>query len=84
LPTPLSRGQAQAWLQFQGYQPTVLRINAVTRLGARLTAANVAFDDHPSADRFSDRIATVTADSVLQWLPRAGLGQPVVTLGLWP
>ena len=84
LPMPLSRGQAQAWLQFQGYQPTVLRINAMTRLGARLTAANVAFDDHPSAQRFSDNIATVTADSVLQWLPRAGLGQPMVTLGLWP
>ncbi len=32
--------------------------------------------------RFSDNIETVTADSVLQWLPRAGLGQPMATLRL--
>lgn len=78
--TPLTRGQAQAWLQGRQYVPSMLRIGAMTRLGARMTAANVAFDDHPPAQRFSDNIETVTADSVLQWLPRAGLGQPMVTL----
>lgn len=62
------RERAQAWLRGQGYQPAVLRIGALTRLGGRLTAGNVAFDDHPSADRFADRIATVTADSVLGWM----------------
>jgi hypothetical protein len=46
----------------------------MTRLGARLTAANVAFDDHPNAKRFSDRIETVTVDSVFVWLERSGLG----------
>ena len=74
-----TRAQAQAWLQFKGYEPTVLKLGPLTRLGGRMTAANVAFDDHPNDKRFSDRIETVTADSVFDWLPRAGLGAaPVV------
>ncbi len=72
-----TRSRAQAWLQLQGYQPTTLHISAFKRLGARMTAANVAFDDHPSDKRFSDRIETVTVDSVFAWLNRSGLGGPV-------
>ena len=68
-----SRERAQAWLQFKGYEPTVLHLNAMTRLGARMTAANVAFDDHPNDKRFSDRIETTTVDSVFAWLQRSGL-----------
>ena len=64
------RDQAQAWLRLKDYQPAVLRIGALTRLGGRMTAANVAFDDHPGSQRFADRIETVTADSVVQWMPR--------------
>ncbi len=77
-----TRAQAQAWLRARGYEPAVLRIGPLTRLGGRVTAANVAFDDHPSRDRFADRIATVTVDSVLAWMPRAGLGSEVSTLSL--
>jgi hypothetical protein len=69
-----SRTQAQAWLQSQGYAPTTLNIPPLTRLGGRITAANVAFDDHPNEKRFSDRIETVTVDSVFAWLLRSGLG----------
>jgi hypothetical protein len=68
-----SRERAQAWLQFKGYVPTTLKLGAFTRLGARMTAANVAFDDHPNEKRFSDRIETVTVDSVFAWLRRSGL-----------
>lgn len=76
-----TRAQAQAWMQGLGYQPSVLKIGALTRLGGRMTAANVAFDDHPNDKRFSDRIETVTVDSVFAWMPRAGLtDQPVVTI----
>jgi hypothetical protein len=75
----LSRERAQAWLQFKGYQPTTLRLGPLTRLAARAGSANVAFDDHPNEKRFSDRIETVTVDSVFQWLQRADLaGAPVV------
>ncbi|AVS68716.1 DUF2145 domain-containing protein [Paracidovorax avenae] len=77
-----TRAQAQAWLRARGYEPAVLRIGPLTRLGGRVTAANVAFDDHPPRDRFADRIATVTVDSVLAWMPRAGLGSDVSTLSL--
>lgn len=79
-PTVQSRERAQAWLQFKGYEPGVLKIGALTRLGGRLTAANVAFDDHPNEKRFADRIETVTVDSVFAWMQRAQLGKPPVTL----
>lgn len=79
-PTITNRDQAQAWLKFKGYEPTALRIGPVTRLGGRVTAANVAFDDHPNDKRFSDQIETVTVDSVFSWLPRAGLGAAPVTV----
>ena len=72
-PAATSRERAQAWLQFKGYVPTTLTLGTFTRLGARLTAANVAFDDHPNEKRFSDRIETVTVDSVFTWLRRTGL-----------
>jgi len=76
-PAAQTREQAQAWLQLQGYQPTTLHISALKRLGGRMTAANIAFDDHPNEKRFSDRIETVTVDSVFAWLNRSGLGGPV-------
>lgn len=68
-----SRERAQSWLKLKGYEPTTLRLGAFTRLGARMTAAHIAFDDHPNDKRFSDRIETVTADSVFVWLQRSGL-----------
>lgn len=76
-PAASNRERAQAWLRLQGYEPTTLRIGALTRLGARTTASNIAFDDHPNEKRFSDRIETVTVDSVFAWLNRSGLGGPV-------
>lgn len=72
-PGVTSREKAQAWLQFKGYEPTALKLGPLTRLGGRLTAANVAFDDHPNDKRFADRIETVTVDSVFAWLARAQL-----------
>lgn len=68
------RARAQAWLQKLGYEPTTLGLSAFTRLGARISAANIAFDDHPNEKRFSDRIETVTVDSVFRWMLRSGLG----------
>ncbi len=69
-PTIRNRGQAQAWLQLQGYQPSDLRIGAMTRLGGRMTRANIAFDDHPPEKRFAGHIETATVDSILQFLQR--------------
>ncbi|MFT7722474.1 MAG: DUF2145 domain-containing protein [Roseateles sp.] len=75
-PAVASRRAAQDWARAQGYQPTDLRLSALTRLGGRLTQANIAFDDHPAARRMTRHIDTVTADSMFAWLPRAGLAHP--------
>ncbi len=77
-----TRDQAQAWLQFKGYTPTTLNIPPLTRLGGRMTQANIEFDDHPSKKRFSDRIESVTVDSVFEWMPRVGLSASAVALKL--
>ncbi len=79
-PAANTRERAQAWLRLKGYEPTTLRIDAMTRLGGRLTAANIAFDDHPNERRFTDRIDTVSVDSVFAWVQRSGLGGPVQTV----
>jgi hypothetical protein len=69
-----SRTQAQAWLQLKQYEPTTIRLGAMTRLGGRISSTNIAFDDHPNEKRYSDRIETTTVDSVMSWLTRSGLG----------
>jgi hypothetical protein len=81
-PDANTRERAQAWLQLKGYEPHTLRLGPLTRLGGRVTAANVAFDDHPNNKRFSDRIETVTVDSVFNWLQKSGLGSAPVALRL--
>ena len=77
-----NREAAQAWLKFKGYEPHTLKIGPLTRLGGRMTSANVAFDDHPNDKRFSDRIESVTVDSVFTWLQRSGLGGAPVAMRL--
>ena len=67
-------------MKVKGYETTVLRTSPMTRLGARVAAANNAFDDHPSDRRCSGRIETVTVDSVFDWLQRAALAGPVQVL----
>lgn len=68
----MGREQAQAWLQANGYQPSQLHISALTRLGGRMFRANVAFDDHPPAQRWADRIDTATVESVESFLLARG------------
>ena len=79
-PAACTRDRAQAWLRLRGYEPTTLHIGPLQRLGAEVSAANIRFDDHPNAKRFSDRIETVTVDSVFAWLERSGLGGRVQTI----
>lgn len=84
LPAGATRSRAQAWLVAQDYQQAKLRLDALARLGGRMSSANIAFDDHPNEKRYAGRIETVTADSVFRWLERSGLGgkaQPVTLPG---
>jgi hypothetical protein len=83
-PGVVSRSNARDWLRRQGYRPTTLQIDAVTRLGARVGTAHIAFDDHPFGRRMAGQIDTVTVDSVFAWLERAGLGQAPLRLRTLP
>ncbi len=77
-----TREQAQAWLKYKNYQPSVLKISPLTRLGGRMTSANIAFDDHPNEKRFSDQIETITVDSMFNWMVGTNLGAAPVMLRL--
>ncbi|QDL56891.1 DUF2145 domain-containing protein [Rhodoferax aquaticus] len=63
-----TRTDAQAWLKTAGFVPTTLTIDAMTRLGARISRANIAFDDHPDELRWNGKINTVTVASVIGFL----------------
>lgn len=75
-----TRERAQSWLRVQGYKPTVLHMSALTRLGANVGSAHIAFDDHPNGERFAGRIATVTVESMFEWMQRSGHGSAVQEL----
>jgi hypothetical protein len=77
-----NRQQAQAWLKQSGYQPTLLRLGALERLGGRMFKANIAFDDHPNELRFSDQIYTVTVESIVDFVRRRDGDARVVVLKL--
>jgi hypothetical protein len=74
-PSVSSRARAQAWLQFKGYQPSALKINSVTRMGARVARANVSFSDHPDDNLYANRVETITVDSVFRFLRASGLSE---------
>lgn len=63
-----TRTEAQKWLKGAGFEPTLLNIPAMTRLGGRMFKANIAFNDHPDEYRWSDRIYAVTVDSTFDFL----------------
>ena len=63
-----TRSEAQRWLKTSGFEPTMLKISAMTRLGGRMFKANVAFNDHPDEYRYSDRIYVVTVNSMFDFL----------------
>ncbi|MRV74946.1 DUF2145 domain-containing protein [Duganella sp. FT92W] len=69
-----NRNEAQAWLKSAGFTPITVHIPALTRLGARMFRANVAFDDHPFDQRMAGRIDTVTVDAVVRFVRRADPG----------
>ena len=79
-PAVTTREKAQAWLRLKSYEPAQLEISALTRLGARVTRANIAFDDHPDELRYSSRIRTTTVDSVFAWLSQHGMTSTVMTV----
>ncbi|MFA6178680.1 MAG: DUF2145 domain-containing protein [Candidatus Methylopumilus sp.] len=68
--TVADRAALQGWLKQSGYQPSMLRILALHRLAGRMFRANVAFDDHPGADRLLGKIEVVSVESVTAFVQR--------------
>jgi hypothetical protein len=78
--TVRDRLTAQGWLQQAQYQPSAIRISQTKRLGAKLFAANIYFDDHSSEEWIAARYQTVTVESVVAFLAAQDkhMGQQVV------
>lgn len=74
------REQAQTWLKQNGYVPSTLRISQSKRLGAKLFAANVKFDDHTSEEWLAARYNVVTVDSVKVFLAKLDKGTTSLVL----
>lgn len=77
-----SRAAAHARLVQDRFQPSVLALSPLKRLGARLFSVNTQFDDHSSEEWRTSRYQVVSAESVFDWFARAdrSMGQSVVTL----
>jgi hypothetical protein len=65
-----TREQAQSWLKTSGYKPSTVELGMLTRLGARMFEANVAFDDQPPKLRWNGIITTSTGDSILNFVSK--------------
>lgn len=78
----LTRAAAHARMLQDGYQPSVLTLPPLKRLGARLFAVNTQFDDHSDQEWLSSRYQVVSAESVLAWFASTdhSMGQSVLTL----
>jgi hypothetical protein len=63
-----NRNANQQWLKQAGYKPSMLRIPTLQRLAGRMFQANVAFDDHPSGDRYAGKIEVATVESVADFI----------------
>lgn len=67
------RSEAQRHPLMQQYQPDVMAIDRLTRLGSGLFKANLTFTDHPLADRLKGEYHIVTVRSVMRFLHQTGM-----------
>lgn len=65
-----SRDDARRWLQRQGYQPSIVSVSAVERLGAKLFAPNVFTDDQPESLLQEGKVGLNSGDSVIHFIAR--------------
>ena len=57
----------------QQYQPDVIAIDRLSRLGGGLFKANLTFTDHPLADRLKGEYRIVSVRSVIRFLHQTGM-----------
>lgn len=68
-----TRAEVQSYLQTLGYTPDTINVGMFTRLGARMTKANIAFDDQPFDSRMAGEIKTVTFDGLIKFISSINL-----------
>jgi len=78
----LDRAELQAWLETQQYEPGVISVDPLSRVGASAFRANVTFSDHPLKQRLNGEYQVVTVESVQQFLQQKypNLTQHVIKL----
>ncbi len=62
------RMDAQRLLRERGFEPSEIRIAPFERIGARLFAANVYFNDHSNDEMQAGRYQAVTVESVIRFV----------------
>jgi hypothetical protein len=67
-----SRADAQRWLRTRDFTPSEIRIAPFERIGARLFAANVYFNDHTNDEMQAGRYQAVTVESVIRFVALHG------------
>lgn len=65
------RTDAQRWLRDDGYVPSQIRIAPFERIGARLFAANIYFNDHTHEETLSGLYQAVTVESVIRFVEQS-------------
>jgi hypothetical protein len=65
-----NRADAQRWLRARSFEPSEIRIAPFERIGARLFAANVHFNDHTNDEMQAGRYQAVTVESVIRFVER--------------
>lgn len=65
-----SRQRVQSFLHKTGYQPTVIHVDPLEKLGASLFKQHIRFDDHPQIEQRHNSFSVVTVDSIQAWLKK--------------
>ena len=80
--TITARRQVWESALMQDYQPDVVPIDRLSRIGGGLFKANLTFSDHPLADRLKGEYPTVTVRSVIRFLYRIQHLDRLLLIGL--
>lgn len=72
-PAPYGRAAVQTSLRRTGYEPGMISVSPLERVGAGFARSNVGFMDHPLRERLEGRYSVVTVDSIVHWARRQGL-----------
>jgi hypothetical protein len=67
--TAATRASVQQWLKNSGYTASQIRIGPLKRIGARLFAVNVRFDDHQAEAMQDGHYPVVSVESVVRFFP---------------